>query len=249
MSVEQSTSERGSAVDHVVGQIRNLIRDREMLVGDVLPSEVELAGMFGAGRNTVREAVRTLKAYGVVESRQKVGAVLTDRRQAAIAELLSFTIEFSADSFRDIQGFRRLTEMNLADVLVGSVPETALAEMAAANARMRAHPDAIDASEHDFRFHQILVDAAGNRTLSEVYGMLKPVIRKLMESGKTQRAALDAAAQEHEAIIAALREGSRIDFLYHMNRHLDAGLEFISPPGRRPRTGRECTERVTPHDI
>jgi GntR family transcriptional repressor for pyruvate dehydrogenase complex len=229
-----SLPDRPSAVDTVIGQIRDLIRRRGLAVGDVLPSETDLAGMFGAGRNTVREAVRTLKAYGIVESRQKVGAVITDRRQEAMTDLFSFAMDISADTFRDIQGFRRLTEMNLAPILVGKLPEETLRLLAETNERMAGRTDPAEASELDFRFHQIMVDAAGNRTLSEIYGMLKPVIRRLMEAGKTQRKALDGAVEEHAAILEALRSANQIDFLYHMNRHLDAGLEFI-PDARAPR--------------
>ena len=100
--------DRSSAVDLAILQIRSLIRERSLVVGDGLPSEMELAEMFGSSRNTIREAVRTLKAYGVVESRQKVGAVLIDNRRAAMTDLLSTAMEISADTFRDIQAFRRL---------------------------------------------------------------------------------------------------------------------------------------------
>jgi DNA-binding FadR family transcriptional regulator len=59
---------RASAVDDVVRQIRAMIRERGMGIGDVLPGEAELAVLFESSRNTVREAFRTLKAYGVAES-------------------------------------------------------------------------------------------------------------------------------------------------------------------------------------
>lgn len=232
MIQSDATSDKHSTVDHVVTQIRDLIRDQSLEIGDVLPSEVDLAARFGAGRNTVREAVRTLKAYGVLESRRKVGAVITDQRQAAIANLMSITMEISADSFRDIQGFRRLTEMNLFTMLDGNLNAELFDTLDSANARMAAATDPVEASEHDFAFHLGLIKAAGNQTLSEVYTMLKPAVCKLMESGKSNRGALDAAVGEHAAIIGALRDGSRIDFLYHMNRHLDAGLEFIPKPHR-----------------
>lgn len=218
---------RASAVDGVVRQIRSLIRERGMGVGDVLPSEAELAIMFDASRNTVREAFRTLKAYGVAESRQKVGAVLTDQHQNAMRDLFSFAMEISVDAFRDIQGYRRLTEMNLFDLLQDRISETAFAEMEAINAAIRASTSPEEASELDFQFHRMLVDAAGNRTLSETYGMLKPVIQRIMLSGKSRRQALESVAAEHGEIVRALRARDRIAFIYHMDRHLNAGLEFI----------------------
>ncbi|MBD9444068.1 FCD domain-containing protein [Rhizobium sp. RHZ01] len=221
-------SNRASAVDDVVRQIRGLIRERGLGVGDVLPSEVELAAMFDSSRNTVREAFRTLKAYGVAESRQKVGAVLTDQHQNAMRDLFSFAMEISVDAFRDIQGYRRLTEMNLFDLLADRLADQALAEMEAANAAILTAEDAERASEFDFEFHRLLVDAAGNRTLSETYGMLKPVIQRLMLAGKSQRLTLEAVVAEHGDILQALRDRDRIAFVYHMDRHLSAGLEFIS---------------------
>ena len=63
---------------------------------------------FRAARNTVREAIRILKAYGVVEVRPKIGAVIVNRHTDAVLDLFSFHMRLSPDTFRDIQGFRRL---------------------------------------------------------------------------------------------------------------------------------------------
>jgi GntR family transcriptional regulator, transcriptional repressor for pyruvate dehydrogenase complex len=218
---------KSSAVDDVVRQIKTLIRERGMVIGDVLPSEAELAIMFDSSRNTVREAFRTLKAYGVAESRQKVGAVLTGRHENAMRNLFSFAMEISVDAFRDIQGYRRLTEMNLYDLLTDRATEQTFTEMERVNDAIVVAETPEQASELDFQFHKMLVDAAGNRTLSETYGMLKPVIERLMLAGKSQRLTLQTVANEHRNIVQALRTRDRIGFSYHMDRHLDAGLKFI----------------------
>lgn len=223
---------KASAVDDVVRQIRALIRERGMGIGDVLPSEAELAAMFDSSRNTVREAFRTLKAYGVAESRQKVGAVLTGQHENAMRDLFSFAMEISVDAFLDIQGYRRLTEMNLFDLLMERASEKIFAQMELVNDAIIAAESPEQASELDFQFHKLLVDAAGNRTLSATYGMLKPVIQRLMMAGKSQRLTLETVAIEHYAIVQALRSRDRIAFSYHMDRHLDAGLKFIPNASR-----------------
>ena len=56
-----------SAVDRLVQQIKDYIRSNALSVGDSLPSEREVGEKFNAARNTVREAFRILKTYGVVE--------------------------------------------------------------------------------------------------------------------------------------------------------------------------------------
>ncbi|MBB3610035.1 FCD domain-containing protein [Rhizobium sp. BK602] len=222
--------DRGSAVDQVVDAIRRLIRERNLGIGDALPSEIELAAMFDTSRNTVREAIRMLKAYGIIESRQKVGAVITDRRQQALMELFSFAIDISAENFLDIQGFRRLVEVNLSDLLFQAIDAAALARLEAINEAMRLAPDLPEAARLDFEFHAALVGSAGNQTLSQVYGILRPLLQRLMEAGKASRIAIDSAYDDHGDIIAALRQRDRIAYAYHMNRHLHAGLQFIQTP-------------------
>ncbi|BBE73528.1 FadR/GntR family transcriptional regulator [Oharaeibacter diazotrophicus] len=226
---EERTAAEGSAVDQTVVRIRELIRTRGLGVGDVLPAETELAAMFGASRNTVREAIRMLRAFGVLESRQKVGAVITDNRRAAVMNVFSFAIDLSADTFRDVQGFRRLVEVNLFDALVGRLTPEAVARLEGSIERMAAAEGPAEATAADYDFHAELVGLAGNRTLAEIYGILRPVMLTVMETGKALRRARDSTVAEHRGILEALTSGDRISYAYRVSRHLDAGLEYIAP--------------------
>ena len=87
-----------SAVDTMAGQIFDLIRARGLSVGDVLPTERELCDLFGASRNTVREALRTIRTYGLIEAKPRVGAVLTDRQGAAIQNFFAAQMDISRSS-------------------------------------------------------------------------------------------------------------------------------------------------------
>lgn len=225
---EDVAVERGSAVDHAVGSIRELIRARALKVGDILPTEMALASMFGTGRNTIREAIRILKAYGIVESRQKLGTVITDRRWHAAMDLYSFGFDISAETFHDVQGFRRLIEINLAEAIFARIEPATLARLREINSELRI-ADIRQATELDFAFHETLVATAGNRTLSDVYGIIRPIIMRLMQLGKSVRIAVDGTYVEHDQIIQAIEARDRIAYAYHMNCHLKAGLRFASP--------------------
>lgn len=220
--------DRGSAVDHAVDSIRQMIRTRSLKVGDTLPTEMELAAAFGTGRNTIREAIRILKAYGIVESRQKVGTVITDRRWHAAMDLYSFGLDISAETFEDVQGFRQLVEINLADAIFANAGPGTLEQLRRINADLRTATPR-DATELDFAFHETLIVSASNRTLSDVYGILRPIIIRLMQLGKEVRQALDGTYLEHEAIVDAIEARDRIAYVFHMNRHLKAGLQFTPP--------------------
>jgi DNA-binding GntR family transcriptional regulator len=130
-------------------------------------------------------------------------------------------------SFRDIQDFRRLIEVNLADKLTSTISPQDIDHVVEINEAMNVAVDRVEASRLDYKFHKTIVDCARNRTLSEVYGILEPVLRRLMETGKTVRRAFEGAYAEHVAVIEALRASDRLAYAYHMSRHLDAGLEFI----------------------
>lgn len=65
---------RESAVDIVVNNIKQLLIERKLKPGDRLPSELEISEGMGVSRGSVREAMKILTAFGLVDIR--VGMVL-----------------------------------------------------------------------------------------------------------------------------------------------------------------------------
>jgi DNA-binding FadR family transcriptional regulator len=64
----------------VVDQLGRLIVSGSMAPGDALPSEELLAGQLAVSRSALREAMKVLGAKGLIESRQKTGARVRERR-------------------------------------------------------------------------------------------------------------------------------------------------------------------------
>lgn len=221
----QGTHESHSAVDQAVDMIRDHIREQSLQVGDLLPTEKEMAAMFGAGRNSIREAIRILKAYGIVESRQKLGTVITDRRWDAVLDVYSFGFDISADRFTDIQGFRRIIEIHSIELIAKNFSRDSLAKLNDINEELR-QSDPKRGSELDFEFHRELVAIAGNQTMSDVYQILRPILTQLMRLGKDSPAGIERTYLEHCDILEALEQDDRIAYAYHMSKHLKAGLKF-----------------------
>jgi GntR family transcriptional repressor for pyruvate dehydrogenase complex len=213
-----------TTVDRVIENIRDLISTKGLGVGDSLPTETELSKLFGISRNTVREAISTLKAYGVIETRKRVGAVLVDNRHSAISALFAFNQNVSPNVFNDIQGFRRLIECGIHDMVIERRTEEDLEILEQLNAEMESAATISEAAEKDYRFHLHIVKLVGNSTTYDVYRFLEPVIRRLLESGKAQRVIRSNIVVEHQGIVEAIRGRDKLAYRYRMDRHLQSGL-------------------------
>ncbi|MFN4193203.1 MAG: FadR/GntR family transcriptional regulator [Tabrizicola sp.] len=215
----------GSAVDAVLAQIRGMIVDGGLKVGDRLPTERELCERFASSRNTVREAMRMLKAFGVVEVRPKVGATIVDQRMNRAFDLFSFNVtEISRQTFDDIQGFRELIETGSVTQIFAALQPIDLAELHEINRDMVRAKSVIEASEHDLRFHTRLVAIIGNKSILDIYRIMTPVILRIMQRGKTRRTIEGETFREHQAILDAAERRDALAFQYLMRTHLRAGL-------------------------
>jgi GntR family transcriptional regulator len=88
-----------------VEAIQWLVTDRGLGPGDRLPSEVELATLFGVGRSTIREAMGHLELARVVKRHRGVGTVLLEPGWESPAAVGLETLE-SLESLAARQGWR-----------------------------------------------------------------------------------------------------------------------------------------------
>jgi GntR family transcriptional regulator, transcriptional repressor for pyruvate dehydrogenase complex len=215
-----------SAVDTVVQQIREHIAAGGLKVGDSLPTERELCTRFNASRNTVREAMRILKAYGLVEVRPKVGATITDNRMLRAFELFSFnTMEISRKTFSDVQAFRDLLEVGSAEQILDRLARRDIDDLHRINSRLADIEDLQEASEVDFAFHIRLIYILDNAAIQDVYKVMKPIILRIMQKGKTRRTYKTETFVEHEEVIEALAARDRLGFQYKLRNHLMIGFK------------------------
>ncbi|MFD3930447.1 MULTISPECIES: GntR family transcriptional regulator [unclassified Streptomyces] len=77
--------------EEIAEELRRAIDREEYTVGSLLPAETELAAQYAVSRGTVRQAVASLTAEGLIGSRQGARrVVLAGRRSQSFAELRSF---------------------------------------------------------------------------------------------------------------------------------------------------------------
>eukprot|EP01034_Spumella_vulgaris_P047001 gene47001-58643_t len=87
---------RKSLSEEVAERLQNQIQSGSYKLGEKLPSEPELMKEFGVGRSSIREAIRTLENYGILNVQHGVGSFVAS--QKGISEPLSKRLQGAKES-------------------------------------------------------------------------------------------------------------------------------------------------------
>ncbi len=198
-----SLIEKRSLVLQAVEQLRARIAQGHWTVGQRLPTEPELAQELGISRNTVREAMRVLAFSGLIEIRQGDGSYLRtvqDPLQAVLA-LSRCTLDHAREA-------RHILEAETIGLAAQRCTDADLAALSDALARSSEHfhKDLQAYLQADMAFHQLLVDAAHNPALSELYRYFSGVVRAAVEQNMSHAPGCQATFDLHGQILDALAQ-------------------------------------------
>ncbi|MHB0980828.1 MAG: Cof-type HAD-IIB family hydrolase [Thermoleophilia bacterium] len=213
--------------DEVARQMRELIAAGELRHGERLPSERELAERLGVGRPAVREALRELRAQGLITpGRGRQGthvsahASETERSEGSVVPAASTQTNLTmAERIAHLMELRTAIETQAAVLAVRRADLTHLQALAA------AIPDGDDLSAvDDARFHRALAAASRNPLLQAA---VEELVERLHERasgdlpslyGQPYRVLIRA---QHLAIVEAVRSGDEEIARRAVRNHLD----------------------------
>jgi GntR family transcriptional repressor for pyruvate dehydrogenase complex len=161
----------GRISDAITEQIRSAILQRKLQPGDRLPNERELAERFGVSRVTVRDALRTLEAGGLLEIRVGAsgGPFVTAPSTNMVGRGISHMLALSEVDGDEIAEARVILELGTVSLAVERATEEDVEELRALCA---AATDALAAGDYDTQlsrdFHAALAHAAHNRAIEMV---------------------------------------------------------------------------------
>ena len=208
--------------DLIMRQIRNLIADGALKPGDRLPSERELAQQFAIGRGYVREALRKLEFYGVLQTFPQSGTVVASLGRAALEQLISNLLALDRDDLRALTETRNVLEMSAAQLAADRASPSGIANIRAALEAYRAEVQAGRSGiEEDHLFHLAIANAAGNPIMASLIGLITPDVIRLnhaaraCEGGRAQQ-----ALREHEQLFDAIARRDVAAAVQAMGEHM-----------------------------
>lgn len=179
----------------------------------------KLAAQFGVSLTPVREALMRLASEGFIEAVQRRGyhVRVPDAQQVRNLWQVRLALELMAGELV----VRRLQSGELREDVVNGLDEI--------QDEIDVDPETVpQRRKHELnsRLHHRLVELSGNSLLASTYqGIQLQVMTAWFQRGRqTWRKRRISEAEEHRAIIAALRSKDASAFAHAMRRHLDRSL-------------------------
>jgi DNA-binding FadR family transcriptional regulator len=162
---------------HVVESLGMRIVRGELKAGDPFPSEAELGREFNASRSVIREAVKSLAARGLLESRTRTGIRVLPPMHWNLLDIEVLGWRYEAmpreQFFKELFEIRRMIEPPASALAAERATRAEIDSIAAAYAVMeKADPTTETAIEADLRFHRGILIASHNDLLLQMGNLI-----------------------------------------------------------------------------
>lgn len=209
--------------EQIVDQIEARILKGDLIPGDKLPPERELAEQFGVSRTAVREAVKALALKGLVEVLPGRGTFVINSTPQAVRHSLDLMIRFDGvEGVRSLVEVREILEPEIAALAASRASEEQIAALQEIVNLMDATIEDIDAFiEADLDFHLTLADSTHNVLIPTLVDTLVALLREhrkriaLVEGGMTR------AQDHHRNIMRAVMCRNPEEARQAMRAHLE----------------------------
>ena len=177
LTLRDERSRKRNLFSHVVEELGSRIVRGDFAANAALPNEADLGQEFGASRSVIREAVKSLAAKGLLESRTRTGIRVLAPIQWNLLDPEVLAWRYSsmrpADFFREIFEVRGLIEPEAAALAAGRATDAEVTEIAQAFGEMEAvdQPGA-SAIDADLRFHHAVLAGAHNDLLLQMGNLI-----------------------------------------------------------------------------
>lgn len=204
--------EKRNVPDEVARAIERIIVDNDLQPGDKLPSQAELSTALGVGARSVREAIKTLEARGLIQSFHGKGFYVRHNNLDFFLEVLNDSIVFNLNTDEDIllelTCIRKMIETNVIFDIARNPDRSLLKQLIDLVADMDAAVHTGNISEYnrlDLRFHKKIVGAKKNGIIITLYKYLTNLLEKSMsKTGCMEEGLRMDGLRDHHQIVEAL---------------------------------------------
>ncbi|MBC7591387.1 MAG: FadR family transcriptional regulator [Salinibacterium sp.] len=192
--------------EQLVEQLVQFMEADELVPGDRLPPERELAEKLGVSRATLSQALVALEVLGVIDVQHGTGATIIAR--PTLASVIQGFREHR-NRLPDIIEARSTLEVKLAELAAARRTDEDLASIDEALVAMAAEiADGGRGVAGDERFHAAVTAAAQSSVLATMMGLIQEMVRETRIESLGQPGRPEQSLKSHRVIADAIRQGN-----------------------------------------
>ena len=175
-----SVIKKKKLADFVIEEIKNRLNSGKLKEGDKLPNQNEFAAEIGVSRTSLRDALQTLTAMGVIEQSPGTGTIIRSGNPNLWNEQILAPLVSDSESTLELITARRYIEIGTAELAVANASDKEIQQMGKLIVEMKTaikEKRVNDYTELDVKFHHMISTASHNRYMMHMF----ITIRNLME--------------------------------------------------------------------
>jgi GntR family transcriptional regulator, transcriptional repressor for pyruvate dehydrogenase complex len=156
---------RGRVSDEIIKQIKGVLFNGGMTIGDQLPTERDLAKRLGVSRVPVREALFSLQQFGLLDIKRGTGGgiFVSEPNMDPFGEFFALMLHLGKATVHDLTEARLFMEPNVAKA---AAERASVDDLKKIESTIRQYEDAVNRNAErsfvDMSFHISLAEASKN---------------------------------------------------------------------------------------
>ena len=213
---------RRTVREQISDKLASLVASGILQVGDELPSERELASLLDVSRETVRGAIQTLAAIGVVAVSQGARTRVVSRKIDTLKIGVTSPSAINAYDLESVHKARLLIERAVAAEAASRIDDDTLARLKQSLAiQKQTMRDPVHFLICDREFHITIYRSSGNPLLADFVTDLYAFMLDHRKVAVSQPGAIEKSYLDHVAIYEALRAHDPQAATQAFGRHID----------------------------
>ena len=238
-----------SVVQQIIDSLVEAMIRKELKPGDQIPTEMELAERLGVGRNSVREAIKILVYFGVLEIRRAEGTYVCEGFTDTMIDPIIYGIILDkAGSYEYLMELREIMEAGVMKLAMENAKEEEFRNLRIQLERMRREieigPENVDrVFQEDNEFHSIITSMGHNPLVQKIEAVVRTLthsmryetVKAMVESGRGQE-----LYEAHEKLLRILESKDETDLnenvrnTYFVNEFIEAKELARQDPENQP---------------
>lgn len=199
-----------SAVGIVISNIKRLLLERRLMPGNRLPNEQDISKGLGVSRGSVREAMKILAAYGIIEIKVGDGTYIASSLRNGMIEPLLFSFLLSKTDNVELAEFRKFIELDIAELIIlhcdrNQEQVQQLVDNVERIKTLQAENAPVESFiENDMEFHRIFGNACCNILIEKVYNFILDFLRQSIAETHGNQNRGSRSYESHKKILDAI---------------------------------------------